>query len=83
MSARYFYRLVLKPCKCSASVHVLCFVNVMQCEMVYFHHQITLPPTSAILWHRSRLCASIRKFYYPAAPAPQQRAERTPGQPQH
>ena len=30
VSARYFYRLVLKPCKCSASVHVLCFVHVMR-----------------------------------------------------
>ena len=57
---RYFNRLVLKPCKCSASVHVLWFVHVMQCEVVHQNH---LPPSSATLWHRSTFCASTRRIF--------------------
>ena len=67
MSVRYFNRLVLKPCKCSASVHVLWFVHVMQCEVVHQNH---LPPSSATLWHRSTFCASTRRIFIQQLPSP-------------
>ena len=73
--ARYLYRLVLKPCRCSASVLVLrC---VLCCLVDWFTvQQFQLPHPSAILWHRFKVCAGFKEscIQQPRPPSTGQRA---------
>ena len=72
---RYFYRLVLMPCRCSASVLVL---RCVLCCLVegFIVHQFLLPHPSTILWHRFKVCASFKESWIqqPCPPSTGQRA---------